>query len=60
MSDNKKSHKKVLLVGYNGANNTGSEARLLTIIEDVRSLLGPDTEITVPTLNEDKLAPIFV
>ena len=32
---------RVLLVGYNGANNTGSEARLLTIIEDIRSLLGP-------------------
>ncbi|BDZ66957.1 polysaccharide pyruvyl transferase family protein [Methanobacterium ferruginis] len=46
---------KVLLVGYNGANNTGSEARLLSIIEDVRSVLGPHTEITVPTLNEENL-----
>ena len=51
------SHKilKVLLVGYNGANNTGSEARLLSIIEDVRSVLGPDVELTVPTLNEKNL-----
>lgn len=46
---------RVLLVGYNGANNTGSEARLLTIIEDIRSLLGPHVQITVPTLNEDNL-----
>ncbi len=52
---NKKSHPKVLLVGYNGANNTGSEARLLAIIEDIRSLLGPLVEITVPTLNEENL-----
>lgn len=46
---------KVLLVGYNGANNTGSEARLLSIIEDLRRILGPNTEITVPTLNEKNL-----
>jgi len=46
---------KVLLFGYNGANNTGAEARLLTIIQDVRAVLGPDTHITIPTLNEDNL-----
>ncbi|MDD1769782.1 MAG: polysaccharide pyruvyl transferase family protein [Methanomassiliicoccales archaeon] len=46
---------KVLLVGYNGANNTGSEARLLSIIEDVRSVFGPNVIITVPTLNEANL-----
>lgn len=55
MTVNKNSHHKVLLVGYNGANNTGSEARLLSIIEDVRGVLGPETEITVPTLNEENL-----
>ena len=55
MTVNEKSSPKVLLVGYNGANNTGSEARLLAIIEDVRSLLGPHVEITVPTLNEENL-----
>ncbi|MGZ7069163.1 MAG: polysaccharide pyruvyl transferase family protein [Methanobacterium sp.] len=51
------SHKilKVLLVGYNGANNTGSEARLLSIIDDIRFVLGPDVELTVPTLNEKNL-----
>ncbi|MBM4248933.1 MAG: polysaccharide pyruvyl transferase family protein [Euryarchaeota archaeon] len=45
----------VLLVGYNGANNTGSEARLLSIIEDVRAVLGPGAQMTVPTLNERNL-----
>ena len=46
---------RVLLVGYNGANNTGSEARLLSIIDDVRAVLGPEALITVPTLNEKNL-----
>ena len=46
---------KVLLMGYNGANNTGSETRLISIIEDVRMLLGPDVVITIPTLNEKNL-----
>jgi polysaccharide pyruvyl transferase WcaK-like protein len=46
---------KVILVGYNGANNTGSEARLLAIIKDVRSVLGPNVGLTVPTLNEKNL-----
>ncbi|HVO78290.1 MAG TPA: polysaccharide pyruvyl transferase family protein [Methanomassiliicoccales archaeon] len=46
---------KVLLVGYNGANNTGSEARLLSIIEDVRRVFGPEAVISVPTLNERNL-----
>ena len=46
---------RVLLVGYNGANNTGSETRLLSIIEDARAVLGPGAQITVPTLNEKNL-----
>ena len=46
---------RVLLVGYNGANNTGSESLLLADIEDVRAVLGPDAHITVPTLNEQNL-----
>ena len=54
-SGGKSTGPRVLLVGYNGANNTGSEARLLAIIEDIRSLLGPNVEIAVPTLNEDNL-----
>ncbi len=46
---------RVLLVGYNGACNTGSETRLLSIIDDVRAVLGPDALVTVPTLNEVNL-----
>jgi polysaccharide pyruvyl transferase WcaK-like protein len=45
----------VLLFGYNGANNTGAEALLLSDIEDVRAVLGPEAHITVPTLNETNL-----
>lgn len=43
---------RVLLFGYSGANNTGSEARLLAAIEDVRAVLGPSAPITIPTLNQ--------
>lgn len=50
-----KTRLKVLLVGYNGANNTGSEARLMTIIEDIKTLMGENVQITVPTLNEKNL-----
>lgn len=50
-----KNNPKILLLGYNGANNTGSEARLLSIICDVREILGPEVLITVPTLNEANL-----
>src|SRR5512139_2385688 len=49
------SQTKVLLVGYNGANNTGAEALLMSDIEDVREVLGPEAHITVPTLNEANL-----
>lgn len=41
-----------MLVGYNGANNTGAEAKLLAIIQEIRSVVGPDAVITVPSLNE--------
>lgn len=46
---------RVLMVGYNGANNTGAEALLLSDIEDVRAVLGSQAHITVPTLNEANL-----
>jgi polysaccharide pyruvyl transferase WcaK-like protein len=46
---------RVLLIGYNGANNTGAEALLLTDLEDLRSVLGPGARFTVPTLNEANL-----
>jgi polysaccharide pyruvyl transferase WcaK-like protein len=44
----------VLLFGYNGANNTGAEAKLLATIEDMRSLL-PDAILTVPSLDVKRL-----
>jgi polysaccharide pyruvyl transferase WcaK-like protein len=46
---------RVLMVGYNGANNTGAEALLLSDIEDVRAVLGPGAQIVVPTLNPANL-----
>ena len=51
----KKAIKKVLLMGYNGANNTGSETRLISIIQDVRNVMGSEVIITIPTLNEKNL-----
>lgn len=45
----------VLLLGYNGANNTGAEALLLADIEDVREVLGPQAVITIPSLNPPNL-----
>jgi len=45
----------VLLIGYNGANNTGAEALLQADIADLRAVLGPDALLTVPTLDETKL-----
>jgi polysaccharide pyruvyl transferase WcaK-like protein len=46
---------RVLLVGYNGANNTGAEALLLSDIADVRAVLGDDALITIPSLNPANL-----
>jgi len=46
---------RILLVGYNGANNTGAEAKLLVCINEIRSVFGPEACITVPSLNEANL-----
>jgi polysaccharide pyruvyl transferase WcaK-like protein len=46
---------KVLLVGYSGANNTGAEALLLSDIEDMRAVFGPEVRITIPTINPANL-----
>ncbi len=43
------------MLGYSGANNTGAEALLLADIEDVRSVLGPEAVITIPSLNPSNL-----
>lgn len=48
-------HPKVLLLGYSGANNTGSEALLAADIADMRTVLGPDALITVPSINPANL-----
>ena len=42
---------RILLVGYNGANNTGAEAKLLVILDEMRAVLGSEACITVPSLN---------
>jgi polysaccharide pyruvyl transferase WcaK-like protein len=47
--------RRVLLLGYNGANNTGAEALLLADIDDVRAVLGPQAVITIPCLNPPNL-----
>jgi polysaccharide pyruvyl transferase WcaK-like protein len=46
---------RTLLVGYNGASNTGAEAKLLAIIDELRLVLGPEACLTVPSLNEANL-----
>ena len=51
----KKHAPKLLLMGYNGANNTGSEARLIAILDDIRAVLGSEVDITVPSLNPTNL-----
>ena len=50
-----RSEPRVLLFGYNGANNTGAEALLLADIEDVRKVIGPHAVITIPSLNPPNL-----
>lgn len=45
---------RILVLGYNGANNTGAEALLQADLADLRSLL-PHATITVPTLNQTNL-----
>jgi polysaccharide pyruvyl transferase WcaK-like protein len=45
----------VLMLGYNGANNTGAEALLLADIADMRAVLGPDATINIPSINPANL-----
>lgn len=46
---------RILLIGYNGAGNTGAEALLLSDIKDLRAVLGDKAHFTVPTLNQANL-----
>jgi polysaccharide pyruvyl transferase WcaK-like protein len=43
---------KVLLIGYNGANNTGAEALLQADIQDFRVVFGEDAVLTVPAIKD--------
>ena len=51
---------KILLVGYNGARNTGSDVRVAAIAQQIRELLGKDhVHITVMTLDAESLSGYF-
>jgi polysaccharide pyruvyl transferase WcaK-like protein len=51
---------KLLIVGYNGARNTGADARVIAITEQLRELFGPENvQITVMTLDRESLAGYF-
>lgn len=41
---------RILVIGYNGANNTGAEALLQVDIEDLREVFEDDVVLTVPAL----------
>ncbi|HEX6131785.1 MAG TPA: polysaccharide pyruvyl transferase family protein [Actinomycetota bacterium] len=46
---------RILLIGYNGANNTGAEALMLADLDDVRAVFGPDAPVTIPALEPANL-----
>src|SRR5262245_35679894 len=48
-----------LLLGYSGFSNTGSEVRILTIIDDIRACFGCGARITVASPNPEKTARIL-
>lgn len=51
---------KILLVGYNGARNTGADARVVTLVQQLEQALGADKhELTVMTLDLDNVAGYF-
>ena len=51
---------KILLVGYNGARNTGSDVRVVAIARQLRELFGEDqVSITVLTMDEKSLEGYF-
>jgi polysaccharide pyruvyl transferase WcaK-like protein len=43
---------QILLIGYNGANNTGAEALLQADIDDLRAVFGDEAPLTVPALKD--------
>lgn len=51
---------KILLVGYNGARNTGADARVVALTQQLEQALGTDqTELTVMTLDKDSVSGYF-
>ena len=51
---------KILLVGYNGARNTGSDVRVAAIAAQIGELFGKDqVHITVMTLDKESLSGYF-
>lgn len=51
---------ELLLVGYNGARNTGADARVVAIVKQLKSLFGAENiHITIMTLDEDNLEGYF-
>jgi polysaccharide pyruvyl transferase WcaK-like protein len=44
----------IFLLGYGGANNTGAEIRILTIIDDIRATFGAEVPITLGTVDREK------
>ncbi len=51
---------KLLLVGYNGARNTGADARVVALVKQLEDALGADhVEMTVMTLDDDNVEGYF-
>ncbi len=51
---------KILLVGYNGARNTGADARVVTLTQQLEQTLGTEkVELTVMTLDEQNVGGYF-
>ena len=51
---------KILLVGYNGARNTGADARVVTLTQQLEQALGTEkAELTVMTLDKENVGGYF-
>lgn len=51
---------KLLLVGYNGARNTGADARVVALVRQLEESLGSDhVKLTVMTLDDDNVDGYF-
>lgn len=50
---------KLLLVGYNGARNTGADARVVAMTEQLDALFGDDVQMTVMTLDGSTMKGYF-